>query len=55
MSHKEKKVRWIRARIRGVAGKGLREEARHPSSKALWGMVEKRDFILNEVGTIGEF
>ena len=55
MSHKEKKVRGIRVRIRGVAGGWLREEARDPSNRALWGVVEKRDFILNEVDTIGEF
>lgn len=40
---------------RGVAGAGLREEARDPSRRALWGVVEKRDFILNEVDTSGEF
>lgn len=40
---------------RGVAGAGLREEARGPSRRALWGVVEKRDFILNEVDTSGEF
>ena len=55
LSLKEKKVRWIRVRIRGVAGGWLREEARDPSNRALWGVVEKRDFILNEVDTVGEF
>lgn len=50
----EEESQMDQSKNQGVAGAGLREEARDPSRRALWGWLRK-GFILNEVDTSGSF